>query len=895
MIQLLFFLRFRTQLYHTREKFISSLEQSIIRTIKSSGGNITTRQQILVASFDENSIGLWLTIITVLDTIAGYLTKASSQLYGYSLIVCDNISVYTIEKICRSLTMQESKTHIWCSSFVKEALQSYAVFGNSDGEYSKIEKITLYNEKTKKSDFRERIRRTLIRESRKNIMLVGPAFIGKADGVYQYSIRKQIPPLMLRFGPRKNGLCCFIDAFTDSVRALISINLEKLDNLYQPLYRQRLHIVFSDTLIHQITVFFTMLLENYINAVRRLNATPVFILENIHWADKSSQQLLITILSTLRNKAILQVYGTYSFDEIHENTAIEKQLKSWEQVFPKVISCTSEKHNVQKSPEMTIDLWEIAYTFFLLNCYFPGSEITDILVEEGNSSSMIATAFTLLYEHGVIDFIENPIPKIENFVACAESILGGRINRIHKLLCKQLLAKVMQKKISPSFMLLKLLKIFDETICDQFVLNVVYHEVINNNYTELEQAFYDNSISDILSPDISLSVHAVYKTLKELIHGDETNIKSVFGQMQSDKGGLVDYRLPMLNNWASFYIGLRDTKNAFRLLKDALINFQKEKYIAQSYRLFAIAYIVQQKLEEAIDYISFAIESAKSGDQNYELTISLYYAAVINFLHGNISKAERFIIQSTDCALSNGQYDWLNRAEFLHGRLCLEMGFYDKALSIFENIKNTANVDIDKDTLTAWISRCYILSGTQTFYKTVQTSYDNRLFELEYYYIRGDYQKVLICADKFLPNIPEQHFLYTERPDWHSGFSQCELLFSSYNYLFSRLARTYRALSLCHLSSKESHKQAVDDIKQMVQYEILPNDPYSAFYYFAYYTILQQTGAKELEMNTAISVAFRQLQSRASCIDDPKIKYSFLSQQYWNTPLTEAARKHKLI
>ncbi|MDR2807839.1 MAG: ATP-binding protein [Spirochaetaceae bacterium] len=893
MIQLLFFLRFRTQLHHTRKEFISSLEQSIISTIKLSGGIITTKQQVLAASFDEDNIGLWLTIVTVLDAIAGFLDKASSQLYGYSLVVGSNIPIYSTERLCRSLAVHEGKTHIWCNSFVREAIGCYAVFEGTEGDYSQIEKISVHTETTKKSDFREKIRRMLIRESRKNIILAGPPFIGKIDGLYQYSIRKQIPPLMLRFGPQKNGLSCFIDAFTDPLRALFSTNLQKLDQLSQLLSRQRLHTVFSEALSQRISVFFTLLLETYIAEVRRRNNTPVFILENIQWADKASQQLLIGIFSTLRSKAILQIYATYS-SELTE-PALDKELKAWEAIFPKIINLPSEEHRLQEEPLMTMDLWEIAYTLFLFNCYFPGAAIPEILTEEGNSSIMISTAFTLLYEQGIIDFVEDPIPKIHNFVARAQAALGSRTTRIHKLLCKQLLAKIAQKKLSPSFMLLKILNTFEGNISHQLVLSVLYHEVINNNYTELDQAFKEGSIDTILGADMSLVLYSIYKTFKELIHGNETSIQKAFDQPEPNALGFVGYRLPMFNNWASFYIGIRDTKNALRVLKEAIVNFQKEEYIAQSYRLFAMVYTAKQKIEEAVDYISFAVESAKSSAQTYELTISLYYAAVIYFLQGNLSKAERFAIQSSDCALSNGQYEWVDRAKFLHGRLCFEIGFYDKAITIFENIRSGPHADICKDSLAAWLYRSHVLSGKTPSSKTAQNTYDTRLFELEDYYIRGEYQKALNCADKFLSNLPEQRFIYTERPDWWSGFTQCELLLLHPDYLFSHLARIYRDLSLCHLSSKDAQKQAVTDIQYMVKSEVLKSDPYSALYYFAYYLILQKTGAKEREMNTAISIAFRQLQSRAAYIDDPKIRQSFLTQQYWNAPLNEIARKYKLI
>jgi hypothetical protein len=72
-------------------------------------------------------------------------------------------------------------------------------------------------------------------------------------------------------------------------------------------------------------------------------------------------------------------------------------------------------------------------------------------------------------------------------------------------------------------------------------------------------------------------------------------------------------------------------------------------------------------------------------------------------------------------------------------------------------------------------------------------------------------------------------------------------------------------------------------------------DPNDAFYYYAYYLVLGESGAAEVDMNTAVSMAFKRLQRRASRIDDIEINKAFLNRQYWNRALSLAAKEHKLI
>ena len=78
--------------------------------------------------------------------------------------------------------------------------------------------------------------------------------------------------------------------------------------------------------------------------------------------------------------------------------------------------------------------------------------------------------------------------------------------------------------------------------------------------------------------------------------------------------------------------------------------------------------------------------------------------------------------------------------------------------------------------------------------------------------------------------------------------------------------------------------------------ELLPDtDPNDAFYFYAWYSMLRDTGAAHLDMNTAVSMAFKRLQRRAARIDEIGTQQAFLTQSRWNSTLSLAAREYKLI
>jgi hypothetical protein len=71
-----------------------------------------------------------------------------------------------------------------------------------------------------------------------------------------------------------------------------------------------------------------------------------------------------------------------------------------------------------------------------------------------------------------------------------------------------------------------------------------------------------------------------------------------------------------------------------------------------------------------------------------------------------------------------------------------------------------------------------------------------------------------------------------------------------------------------------------------------PNDP---FYFYAWFKILEESGAAQVDMNTAVSMAFKRLQRRAIRIDDMETRRDWLSLPHWNAALSRAAREYKLI
>jgi hypothetical protein len=85
-------------------------------------------------------------------------------------------------------------------------------------------------------------------------------------------------------------------------------------------------------------------------------------------------------------------------------------------------------------------------------------------------------------------------------------------------------------------------------------------------------------------------------------------------------------------------------------------------------------------------------------------------------------------------------------------------------------------------------------------------------------------------------------------------------------------------------------------MQRFMRDELLPDsDPSDSFCYYAWYCMLRDSGAAQVDMETVVSMAYKRLQRRAGRFDDMKAKQSFLNASRWNKMLMQAAREYKLV
>ncbi|MDR2631897.1 MAG: hypothetical protein LBC60_13345 [Spirochaetaceae bacterium] len=926
MLQMFFCIRFQTQLQRTKPELIATLEHTVSEAIKTAGGEVMWEGHRISALFKEDSPGFWLDILVMLETILAILEKVSPELYGYTVILGQDLSGEMDSYLLNAMPANSPGTEIWCSPPVQKVLTPYMVFdaplnGTDSLEegYAQVNHIRTFSDTNGERTYplQKKIEAGLKEGSARNVLLTGPEYMGKGDGLYRFCLSKFKNPLVIRFGLGGTGLCCFSDAVNSGIRSWLSNHiedpiLEELDWLGALLFRERFQHEYPNYIIQKGRRFLNLLSDVYIKAAEADGGTPVFILENLQAVDAVVGNLFIDLYQSFPHKKALRVYGTWSLGTQDDYHAI----KLWEPIFPRILSLEPELIPegissginsgipVPLLSEMPLDLWELAYAMGLFLHYFPASLLMSLFEEAGKNAPVIRRAFSLLSYFGIIDFIDEPRMRMRDLIKKAETILGERKNPICLLVRKRLLDWVQAEKLRPSFTMLKALFNLGWEGTDAFILRALQMDIIHETFGEIEKALEDGSFDRIAGKARAPILRPLYKTSKVLIYGGEKEIREAFFEPDPEEVSIPEYETQIQLNRANYLLSVKDLPAAVTMVKKSIILIQGQRDqlgLAQAYRLFTLASFSSQRMSDAVDYSFFAIENAKRNQDSRELALIYFYAAEVQFLIGNIFKAEFFVREAEEAALNAGRLEWVERIRFFAGRLRFETGLYQEALTIFESIQN--NLSGYKraaagEALAVWIYRTNMYLQNYAAEKPEILLGEGLFFQLEAAYLIGDYERAVKYSELLLDVLEDQKFLFTEQPDWDGAYAQGELFMIPKSEFFSRIGSVFRALALCRLkpAGEENKQEAIRIIRRVIQDErLFSTDPNDAFYFYAYYLILKESGAAEIDMNTAISIAFKRLQRRANQIDNIETKRSFLSLHYWNNALYLAAREHKLI
>ncbi|MCL1994498.1 MAG: hypothetical protein FWG66_16260 [Spirochaetes bacterium] len=672
----------------------------------------------------------------------------------------------------------------------------------------------------------------------------------------------------------------------------------EIDKMWEALFKERLRDEVTPFFAQKTQDFFAKLLEVYFNMATAQKRAPVLLLIDIQLVEKSAEKVLFDIFAGTQADLVGKffVMGT-----CEESLSIDS-LRKWEYVFKRIVKTEAVKQDSFNLSSLPSELVEVAYTLFLFGRHYPYSLFPKLMEEEGKNQQMVSKVLSFLVGMGVIESTVDTEPSIEGFLFKAEQVLGKKTEPIKAMVIRRLLAWVKRGKISPCFRLLSVIKELDETtkISEQLIVEAIVSDLHRGTFASLLLADKTWQLKKISGDDRADSVRYILQTMRFLLLGSEQDIYAIFNSSMPECANHPVLKSQSLVNISAYHLGTRNTAAAMKTIKEAVMLSQdKNNYcLPQLYRLFSLAHLSKQQIGQAVDYLSFAVAAAEKADNHYELSISYYYAAVYQYLFGNLSQAALLAGKSFDFSVKAGRTGWADRARFMEGRIAFEIGSYKKAQDIFEELRKNPldrSSGEKEQVLAAWHYRARVYLLNPLVPKPLTGGADADLFELEAAYMASDHKRCLELSKTLGKAEYKIDFYFTEQPDWRSGFAQCELMYFAYPDLFKRIISTYQSLSLCHLSDKGKN-EAIQNMQNLLRVERFSEiDPWDVFYHYAWYKILEHTKMGQVDISTAISGAFKRLQRRAVRIDDVEVRRLYLNLSRWNGALCESAKEFKLM
>ncbi|MCL2832630.1 MAG: hypothetical protein FWD78_05635 [Treponema sp.] len=907
MVQMLFFLRFRSQLRRTRPDLVTRLDEAVTGAIFTASGRLSDNRRYLNASFDCERTGFWLDMLILTGTIQNALEAAGSELSGHALVLSQNIPEHEAERLCRMLSAGAASSHtgIWCGQTVRDSLQPYVEFEKPFRGYAELIRFKPFDESGNRFfPYRDKVIRVLETGKQEHTLLLGPV-TGIRDGAYHYcvSVMKDIPPLIFRFEAGGCGARYFCDALTPALRARLGsspkINTDELDSLGELLFRERLRDQASPYITEAEKRFLVVLFNSYKVLADSHHCPAMVIIEDPFLADKTQIDIFLNAAAECNNSLFFMAY----------NSGEGEAARNWKNFFPRVLKFSGRDFPASGNeiPGLSAELWEIMYAFLILRRFFPPALIPGVFEEEGLNPGILDKGLKLLLANGAIDSLPDPRPCFPDFFETAEKILGEKCARIKTMAWKRLLAWEKEGRIRPCFNLLKILEELGGAIEDPLILRVLRGDINNGTSSGLDEIFAGGQIGRFIKKDNVKILDWIFHTQKALVYCGQKEISKIFsGTIPAHSAAIYPGFIAQIqSNLGAYRLGCRDAVAASETVRDLMLTNQSLKDGGiPSYRYFSLVNLFKQRIDDAVEYGSFAIDLAEKTGNADELVKALYFTAASNFLYGNLPQAQKLIIKTGKIAEELGWAGWALSSRFLLGRFYFENGYYKEALETFASLEGKVPSCADM-TLAAWTYRAgiYLMAGARKKQKkSVEqpdlSSGDGRLFNIEAAYLLGNYEEAAGLGEKFLSvHANDNDFLFTEQPDWRSGFSQCERLILPQNNPADRLIAAYSLMAQsCLPFTPEKGEDLRNRIQNLVREELpAEGDPGDVFCLYARYLIYRRTGATQGDIGTAVSMAYRRLQRRSSHIDSMENKQDYLTMNYWNSALGLAARENKLI
>jgi tetratricopeptide (TPR) repeat protein len=241
---------------------------------------------------------------------------------------------------------------------------------------------------------------------------------------------------------------------------------------------------------------------------------------------------------------------------------------------------------------------------------------------------------------------------------------------------------------------------------------------------------------------------------------------------------------------------------------------------------------------------------------------------------------------------------------FLKSRAMFAVGAYEEASLLLQGCLTVATLygaAAALPVLRAWLGRTAVHqgdheSGTRML-ESLPPTLEVLYFLAEASLFAGNLEAASRCLDQGLALPAGSRFALPEGIPWTDGYAGVEGRCFRLSRADAFVRRSLSGLRAYLLGMRGLRTEGIRELHQLTRGEKLPDgDPSAAWLNFLYARILPEAGVEEVDDRlTVLSKSLKSLQERASRIDAPAQRSSYLWQARWNRMIMEEARERKLL
>ncbi len=315
--------------------------------------------------------------------------------------------------------------------------------------------------------------------------------------------------------------------------------------------------------------------------------------------------------------------------------------------------------------------------------------------------------------------------------------------------------------------------------------------------------------------------------------------------------------------------------------------------------------LAEGRLGEAVEYLGLSQRLCHEAGDAPGMLWTVVYLAVCMFIDGRYTQSLAAIDQGLDRARGLYRREIELFLLFLQARIRFQLGSYEECSLTLQSCLCLATLypmEGSAQVLRAWLGRTLlhlgeIGSGTRLLESLSVQTREVLLFQAEGALFSGSLENASLFVERGLARPTSFRFPSPEGISWQDGFCSIEGRCFRMSRGDAFLRRTLTGMRAYLQGLRGFAAEGIAELHQLTRGEkAMDEDPLVSWFNFLYQRILPDTPAEEMDDKlTVLSKSLKSLQARASRIDAPAERSSYLWRNRWNRMIMEDARERKLL